>query len=56
MFFFDPDGNEVEITTWDCERDMRCSRFGKVSDKSIRGDGGMQPAAVEPRAPASSGR
>ena len=24
MFFFDPDGNEVEITTWDCARDDSC--------------------------------
>jgi hypothetical protein len=39
MFFFDPDGNEVEVTTWDCERDVSCSRFGKISDASIRGDG-----------------
>ena len=49
MFFYDPDGNEVEITTWDCERDMSCSRFGKVSNKSIRGDhggDGTQPAAL----------
>ena len=41
MFFFDPDGNEVEITTWDCERDDRCSRFGQISDRSIRGDGSV---------------
>ena len=37
MFFEDPDGNEVEVTTWDCERDDTCSRFGAVSNLSIRG-------------------
>jgi catechol 2,3-dioxygenase-like lactoylglutathione lyase family enzyme len=37
MFFEDPDGNEVEIATWDCERDDTCSRFGAVSELSIRG-------------------
>ena len=37
MFFYDPDGNEVEVTTWDCPRDDKCSRFGAVDDRSIRG-------------------
>jgi catechol 2,3-dioxygenase-like lactoylglutathione lyase family enzyme len=54
LFFYDPDGNEVEITTWDCERDPTCSRFGGVdARKSIRGgadrsagaDDGMGAAA-----------
>ena len=38
MFFHDPDGNEVEVATWDCARDDTCSRFGQVSVASIRGD------------------
>ena len=38
MFFYDPDGNEVEIATWDCERDDTCSRFGSISTESIRGN------------------
>jgi hypothetical protein len=38
MFFYDPDGNEVEITTWDCVRDDSCARFGQIDDRSIRGD------------------
>jgi catechol 2,3-dioxygenase-like lactoylglutathione lyase family enzyme len=47
MFFFDPDGNEVEITTWDVERDDSCSRFGGVdSDRSIRGNGNTEAAVA----------
>lgn len=42
MFFYDPDGNEVEITTWDCERDDSCSRFGGIDDRSIRGNGNVE--------------
>ena len=30
---------KVEVTTWDCVRDDTCSRFGRVRDDSIRGDG-----------------
>lgn len=42
MFFEDPDGNEVEVTTWECERDDSCSRFGAVSELSIRGAAGPE--------------
>ena len=45
MFFFDPDGNEVEITTWDCRRDDTCSRFGSIDDRSIRGNGNTAAAS-----------
>ena len=45
LFFYDPDGNEVEVTTWDCERDDTCSRFGGIdSTKSIRGGDGATGA------------
>ena len=46
LFFYDPDGNEVEITTWDCERDGSCSRFGEIDERSIRGDTTTAAAAV----------
>lgn len=45
MFFEDPDGNEVEIATWDCARDDTCSRFGAVSELSIRGGEGKRGGA-----------
>jgi catechol 2,3-dioxygenase-like lactoylglutathione lyase family enzyme len=46
MFFFDPDGNEVEIATWDCERDDTCMRFGGVDGRSIRGAVQPQPGGA----------
>lgn len=44
LFFWDPSGNEVEVTTWDCDRDDTCSRFGNIDDRSIRGNGNVEAA------------
>ena len=49
MSFYDPDGNEVEITTWDCERDDTCSRFGGIDSRSIRGNGNAEVTIMKPK-------